>query len=76
MEENAVVVPESAVQQGQEGSYVYVVKPDQKAELRKIKVGQVTRGEASVTGVEPGEHVVVDGQIRLRDGASVAVKDK
>ena len=72
----ATVVPEAAVQHGQEGSFVYVVEAG-KAELRKVKVGPSTRGEVAVSeGLTPGEVVVTDGQIRLRDGAAVAVKNK
>jgi membrane fusion protein, multidrug efflux system len=69
-----LVVPASAVQQGPQGAFVYVVR-DGKASIRPVKVG-LTQGErTSVTGgVEPGEVVVTDGMDRLRDGAAVDVR--
>jgi multidrug efflux system membrane fusion protein len=70
------VVPTDAVQAGQQGSYVFVVKADKTAELRPVTV---VRNWKSVTvvsgGLEPGETVVVDGQIRLAPGVRVSVKD-
>ncbi len=72
---NAVVVPSAAVQTGQQGTYVFVVKPDQTVELRTITVSR-TKGSESVIqdGLKAGETVVTDGQIRLVPGSKVAVK--
>ncbi len=74
-EKDAVVVPSPAVQTGQSGQYVYVVKDDMTAEMRPVKVGR-TRGEESViaSGLKPGERVVTDGQLRLAPGARVEIK--
>ena len=74
-DEQAVVAPESAVQSGQQGDYVFVVKPDQTVESRPVKVAR-TLGERVVIaeGLEGGETVVTDGQLRLVPGAKVVVK--
>ena len=69
---NAITVAGSAVQQGQNGTYVYVVKPDQTAELRPVHVAQISDGQALIDqGVKSGEVVVVDGQYRLKQGSLV-----
>lgn len=68
----AITIAGSAVQQGQNGTYVYVVKPDQTADLRTIHVAQISDGQALVDqGLRPGEVVVVDGQYRLKEGSRV-----
>jgi multidrug efflux system membrane fusion protein len=73
--ENALVVPSRAVQTGQQGTYVYVVKPDQTVELKLVKVAFTLDDQAVVEqGVEPGEQVVTDGQLRLVPGAKVEIK--
>ena len=71
----AIVVPSTAVQAGQQGTFVFVVKKDQTVEVRPVTVAR-TRGDESVmkTGVQPGETVVTDGQIRLIPGSRVSVK--
>lgn len=73
-EENVAVAPSQAVQTGQEGAYVFVVGPDQKAELRKVTVGD-TVGNLIVVreGLKPGETVVTDGQLRLMGGTPLKV---
>ncbi|MGJ4943865.1 efflux RND transporter periplasmic adaptor subunit [Bradyrhizobium sp. HKCCYLS1011] len=69
---DALTVAGSAVQQGQNGSYVYVVAPDQTASLRSVHVAQISDGQALIDqGLKPGDVVVVDGQYRLKDGSSV-----
>lgn len=71
----AVVVPENAVQEGQQGTYVFVVKADGTADMRPVTVGQRMDGEALIEkGLEAGEQVVTDGQLRLFPGAKVVVK--
>ncbi len=71
---NAVVVPSQAVQTGQKGQYVYVVRPDMTAEYRPVTMGQTVGNETVIAqGVQPGENVVTDGQLRLSDGASVRI---
>jgi len=72
---HALVVPTPAVQQGPQGTYVYVVKPDQTAELRAVKVGRTSGEETIITdGVKNGETVVTDGHLRLVPGSRVTIK--
>ncbi len=73
-EPNQIVVPSQAVQTGQQGQYVFVVKGDT-AENRTVQVAR-TQGELSViaSGLQPGEQVVTDGQSRLIPGAKVQIK--
>lgn len=74
-QENAVVVPSQAVQTGQDGQYVFVVKANQTAESRKVVVGRSQGAETVIAqGLAPGETVVTDGQLRLVDGSKVQVK--
>ncbi|QQR74464.1 MAG: efflux RND transporter periplasmic adaptor subunit [Holophagales bacterium] len=70
-----IVVPASAVQSGQRGQYAFVVKDDGTVELRTLTVARGDEKEAIVeSGLEPGETVVTDGQLRLVPGAKVTVK--
>jgi multidrug efflux system membrane fusion protein len=72
---NAVVVPSQAIQTGQNGEFVYVVKPDQTAEERPVTIGIAYQGETVVKkGLKAGETVVTDGQLRLAPGVKVNVK--
>ena len=71
----AVVVPSQAVQSGQKGQYVFVVKPDQTVEARPVVPGAADGRDVVITsGLAAGERVVVDGQLRLAPGARVEVK--
>jgi RND family efflux transporter MFP subunit len=71
-EEDSVVVPASAVQVSQSGTFVFVVK-DGAAAVRPVKVARTVGGQAALaSGVEPGEVVVTDGFLQLTDGARVA----
>ncbi len=73
-EPNAVVVPSQAIQTGQQGPYVFVVKPDRTVETRPIAPGLTLDGETVVqNGLAPGERVVTEGQIRLVPGARVQI---
>ncbi len=73
---NALEVPTQAVQMGQSGPYTYVVKPDLTAELRTLKVGAEQNGMTIVEeGVQLGEKVVTDGQLRLAPGKTVQIVD-
>jgi multidrug efflux system membrane fusion protein len=72
---NAVVVPNQAVQTGQNGYFAYVVKSDMSAELRPIVPGNQVGGETVIEkGLQPGDTVVTDGQLMLFPGAKVEVK--
>jgi multidrug efflux system membrane fusion protein len=71
----AVVVPTAAVQTGQQGQYVFVVKPDQTVELRTITVARTMANETVIQqGLKAGETVVTDGQLRLTPGSRISVK--
>lgn len=74
-EENATVVPSQAVQTGQTGDFIYVVKSDMTAESRPVKVARTIGGDSVIAqGIKPGEIVVTDGQLRLLPGIKVQVK--
>jgi len=71
----AVVVPSQALQTGQQGQYLFVVLPDLTVEARPVTTGQALGGETIVEkGVQAGEKVVTDGQLRLVPGAKVEAK--
>jgi multidrug efflux system membrane fusion protein len=73
--DGAVVVPSQAVQSGQFGQYLFVIKPDQTVESRPVTVSKVMEEESVIEkGIAPGEEVVIDGQSRLVPGARVTVK--
>jgi multidrug efflux system membrane fusion protein len=73
---NAVVVPNQAVQTGQEGSFVYVVKPDRTVESRPVVPGARVEGDLVIDrGLRPGETVVTEGQLRLAPGSRVIIRD-
>ena len=69
---NAVVVPTQAVQTGQDGQYVFVVKPDNTVEQRPVTTSQhVDQDTVVEKGLKPGEVVVTEGQLRLEPGSRV-----
>lgn len=74
---NAVVVPSQAVQTGQQGKYVFVVKADNSVDLRPVVAG-VTDGADTVIehGVSDGETVVTDGQLMLMPGGRVMIRNR
>ncbi len=72
---NAIIVPTPAVQTGQQGQFVFVVKPDMTAETRPVVVTRTVGNESIVDkGLQPGEKVVTDGQIRIQPGIKLDVK--
>ncbi|WP_420101128.1 efflux RND transporter periplasmic adaptor subunit [Bosea sp. (in: a-proteobacteria)] len=74
--QNAVVVPTVAVQTGQKGAYLFVVKADSTVDLRQIKVALSDGDKTAVAeGLAPGDKVVVDGQMRLKQGSKVGERD-
>lgn len=74
-ESEAIVVPAVAVQNGPEGSYVFVVKPDQTVEMRPVTVARLAGAETVIRdGVTAGETVVTDGHLRLVPGSRVSVR--
>ena len=73
-QKDAVVAPSAAIQNGPAGQYVYVVKPDQTVEMRLIKIARADGDDTVVTsGLQPGEQVVIVGQLRLAPGTKVNV---
>jgi multidrug efflux system membrane fusion protein len=72
---NALLVPTPAIQTGQQGQFVFVVKADNTVEIRPVKVGAVVEDRTIIeSGVNPGERVVTDGQMRLVPGSRVEIK--
>lgn len=74
-ERDRVVVPTQAVQTGQQGQYIYVIKDDMTAELRVVTPGR-SYGDWTVIdkGIAAGEKVVTDGQLRITPGVKVEIK--
>jgi multidrug efflux system membrane fusion protein len=66
---DATVVPDDAVQRGQDGLYVYAVGEGNKAQVRKVKVSQSGDGRSLIaSGVSPGDRVITAGQLRVQNG--------
>jgi membrane fusion protein, multidrug efflux system len=66
------VIPTRAVMRGQNGEYVYVVKADESVEMRPVTTGESVDGVTAVlSGLAPGETIVIDGQARIAPGARV-----
>lgn len=75
-QQNATVVPTEAVQNGQKGSFLYVVKPDKSVEPRQVETGRIAGSRTVIqSGVAPGETVVTDGHMRLFPGAKIQAVD-
>jgi multidrug efflux system membrane fusion protein len=76
-ERNRVVIPTQAVQTGQQGQYVYVIKDDLTAELRVVTPGRLY-GDSTIIdkGIAAGEKVVTDGQLRITPGVKVEIKNE
>jgi len=71
---DVTVIPSEAIQSGQQGQFVFVLKPDQTVENRPVKPGQTVENMIVVeSGIAPGETVITDGQMRLVPGARVRV---
>jgi len=76
VDKNAVVVPDRVVQNGPDGTYVFVVKADQHAEQRKVDVQRMIDNQAVIgKGLAAGETVVLDGQSRVEDGAALKITE-
>ncbi|HTZ72627.1 MAG TPA: efflux RND transporter periplasmic adaptor subunit [Candidatus Aquilonibacter sp.] len=73
-QQNVLVVPAPAVQTGQQGTYVFVLKPDMTVGVQQVKVGQTVNDQSEIlAGLSEGETVVTDGQVRLVPGSKVYV---
>ncbi|MDB5290691.1 MAG: family efflux transporter, subunit [Phycisphaerales bacterium] len=73
IKKDAVLVPNAAIQLGQKGNFVYVVKGDDSAALAPVKLGQTQGDKVVVDGVNAGDRVIVDGQILVFPGGKVHV---
>ena len=74
-QKSAVLIPNEAAQISQQGPFVYVVKSDDTAELRPIKLGQRQGDQVVVLeGVAPNDRVVLAGQMLVRPGSKVRVQ--
>lgn len=75
-EPNAIVVPKPAVQAGQKGPFVYLIKPDKTVEARSVTTAQTVNNQIVIkSGLQAGDRVVVDGQFNLAPGSPVQEKD-
>ena len=75
VDSDAIVVPASAVQVGQNGSFVYVVKGDNTVEFRPVTVSRTINNESIIAkGLNGDERVVTDGQLRLTNGSRVEIR--
>ncbi|HEY0526778.1 MAG TPA: efflux RND transporter periplasmic adaptor subunit [Stellaceae bacterium] len=75
VEPNAITIPSEAVQAGQKGPFVFVLKPDSTVEARTVTLDRTIGTEAVIaTGLAAGEKVVVNGQLRLDNGTKVEVR--
>ncbi len=73
-QQGVLVVPSPAVQTGQQGAYVYVLKPNMTVDVQQVKAGQSVNDETEILeGLSEGETVVTDGQIRLVPGSKVYI---
>jgi multidrug efflux system membrane fusion protein len=71
---DGLTVPASVVQQGQKGSYAYVINPNNTVEIRPVTVAQISEGQALIdSGLKANEQVVIDGQYKLQPGTNVTV---
>ncbi len=69
---DGLTVAASAIQQGQNGSYVYLIRPGNVAEIQPVKVAQISNGQALIdSGLTNKDEVVVDGQYKLQPGSHV-----
>ena len=72
---NALVAPSQAIQNGPNGQYVFVVKPDKTVEVRNVKVDRAVGDDSVIAdGLKPGETVVTGGQLRLAPGSRVKIQ--
>jgi membrane fusion protein, multidrug efflux system len=75
VEPDALVVPSAAVVSGQQGSFVFVIQADSSATTKPVTVSRTAGDFAIVNGdVQAGDRVVIDGQLRLRQGSKVQIK--
>jgi RND family efflux transporter MFP subunit len=71
---DAVVVPQAAIVQGARGRIVYIIEGGNRAAARPVEIVHAAGPDAVITGVQPGERVIVDGRQNVRPGVAVAVQ--
>ncbi len=74
--QNVVTIPVAAVQRGAPGAYVYVINASGTVSVKTVKLGPVDGDKQQVvSGLSPGERVVIDGADKLRDGVKVSIAE-
>jgi multidrug efflux system membrane fusion protein len=74
---NALIVPDTAIQRGPDGLFIWTVSADNKAIVKPVKVGASVAGRTIVTsGIGDGERVITGGQYKLRKNSPVSISDK
>ncbi len=72
---NAIILPKRAIMQGPEGTFVFVVTPENKADVRPVTLGlSTTQGQIIEQGLKAGDIVIVEGMIKVRPGQPVQVE--
>lgn len=74
-QQKANLVPAAAIQRNAQGTFVYVIKPDQTATMQTITVGTSDAGLTAVEGLQPGDEIAITGFDKLQDGAKVKVSN-
>jgi membrane fusion protein, multidrug efflux system len=72
---NQTIVPAVAIQRGQQGTFVYAIKPDNTVEVKTVQVGLMEGTDVTIlSGLNVGETVVTDGSDRLQSGVKVRIR--
>ena len=74
-EQNASLTPTAAIQRNAQGTFVYVIKPDQTAAMQNVTVGTTDGSVAAVQGLQPGQVIAITGFDKLQDGAKVSISN-
>ena len=74
-EQNASLAPTAAIQRNAQGTFVYLIKPDNTAAMQPVTVGTTDGGVAAVQGLQPGQVIAIAGFDKLQDGAKVSVSN-
>jgi membrane fusion protein, multidrug efflux system len=74
-EQNASLAPTAAIQRNAQGTFVYIIKPDNTAAMQPVTVGTTDGSVAAVQGLQPGQVIAVAGFDKLQDGAKVSVSN-
>jgi multidrug efflux system membrane fusion protein len=74
-EQNASLAPTAAIQRNAQGTFAYVIKPDQTAAMQNVTVGTTDGSVAAVQGLQPGQVIAITGFDKLQDGAKVSISN-